>query len=65
MIAEDKLRDLRGDALRKMNQNGVLPLVMAHLFSLPLVREIFGKQAQQGKGPQGAAGAPIEAPAFV
>jgi hypothetical protein len=65
MVAEDKLRDLRGDALRKMNQNGVLPLVMAHLFSLPLVREIFGKQVQQGKGPQGVADAPIEAPAFV
>jgi hypothetical protein len=53
MVAEDKLRELRGDTLRKMNQNGMLPLVMAHLFSLPMIREIFAKQMQQGKAPQG------------
>ena len=52
MINEEKLRELRGDELRKMNQNGMLPLIMAHLFSLQLIREIFGKQVQQGKGPQ-------------
>jgi hypothetical protein len=52
MVNEEKLRDLRGDSLRKMNQNGMLPLVMAHLFSMALVRDIFGKQVQQGKGPQ-------------
>ncbi|HEY6917457.1 MAG TPA: SapC family protein [Allosphingosinicella sp.] len=50
MVAEDKLRDLRGDALRKMNQNGMLPLIMAHLFSLSHARDIFNKQAQQKKG---------------
>jgi hypothetical protein len=52
MVNEEKLRDLRGDELRKMNQNGMLPLVMAHLFSMALMREIFGRQVQQGKGPQ-------------
>ncbi|HEY0028442.1 MAG TPA: SapC family protein [Allosphingosinicella sp.] len=52
MVNEEKLRELRGDSLRKMNQNGMLPLVMAHLFSMALVRDIFGKQVQQGKGPQ-------------
>jgi hypothetical protein len=52
MINEEKLRELRGDELRKMNQNGMLPLILAHLFSLQLIREIFGKQLQQGKGPQ-------------
>jgi hypothetical protein len=52
MVAEEKLRELRGDELRKMNQNGMLMLVMAHLFSLQLVPEIFSKQVQQGKGPQ-------------
>jgi hypothetical protein len=57
MVAEDKVRELRGDMLRKMNQNGMLQLVMAHLFSLPTIREIFAKQVQQGKGPQ-LAGAP-------
>jgi hypothetical protein len=60
MINEEKLRELRGDELRKMNQNGMLPLIMAHLFSLQLIREIFGKQLQQGKGPQVAA---FQAPA--
>jgi hypothetical protein len=52
MVAEEKLRELRGDALRKMNQNGMLPLIMAHMFSLSLVPEIFSKQLRQGKGPQ-------------
>ncbi|MDB5699584.1 MAG: multidrug transporter [Alphaproteobacteria bacterium] len=52
IIAEEKIRELRGDELRKMNQNGMLPLIIAHLFSLPLIRELFGKQAQQGKIPQ-------------
>jgi hypothetical protein len=51
MVNEEKLRELRGDELRKMNQNGILPLVMAHLFSMSLMREIFGRQVQQGKGP--------------
>ncbi|SMF61470.1 SapC family protein [Allosphingosinicella indica] len=44
MVSEEKVRDLRGDELRKMNQKGLLPLVMAHLFSLGQIREIFGKQ---------------------
>jgi hypothetical protein len=30
----------------------MLPLIYAHLFSLDLVREIFGRQVSQGKGPQ-------------
>jgi hypothetical protein len=51
MVDEAKFRELRGDALRKMNQNGMLPLIMAHLFSLPMIREIFAKQMTQGKGP--------------
>jgi hypothetical protein len=51
MVSEEKLRDLRGDALRKMNQNGMLPLIMAHLFSMAMVRDIFSKQVIQGKGP--------------
>lgn len=58
MVAEDKLRELRGDTLRKMNQNGMLPLVMAHMFSLSHARDIFNKQVNQGKGPDLAATAP-------
>ena len=51
MINEEKLRDLRGDVLRKMNQSGMLPLLHAHLFSLGLMREIFARQIAQGKVP--------------
>ncbi|MEO8176209.1 MAG: SapC family protein [Sphingomicrobium sp.] len=51
MVDEDKLRELRGDELRKMNQNGMLGLIYAHLFSLPQIREVFSRQVTQGKGP--------------
>ena len=53
MIDEAKFRELRGDELRKMNQNGMLGLVMAHLFSLALVRDIFARHVSQGSGPIG------------
>jgi hypothetical protein len=59
MVDEEKLRELRGDELRKMNQNGLLPLLFAHLFSLSQTREIFARQVEQGKGP---AGVPSSAP---
>jgi hypothetical protein len=51
MIDEAKLRDLRGDTVRKLNQNGILALIHAHLFSLQLMREIFAVQVAQGKVP--------------
>lgn len=51
MVNEEKLRDLRGDQLRKINQSGLLPLIYAHLFSLQLMREVFEAQVSQGKGP--------------
>ena len=51
MVDEDKLRDLRGDELRKFNQSGLLPVMYAHLFSLSQVRELFSRQVDQGKGP--------------
>ncbi|CAN5342582.1 SapC family protein [soil metagenome] len=52
MVAEEKLRDLRGDTLRKMMKSGLLPLVHAHLFSLNLMREIFGRQVAQNMVPE-------------
>ena len=55
MVDEEKFRELNGDVLRKISQNGILPLVNAHLFSLPLIREVFGRQMQQGKVPEQAA----------
>lgn len=51
MVDEEKLRDMRGDELRKMNQSGMLALIYAHLFSLPQIREVFSRQVEQGKGP--------------
>lgn len=52
MVNEEKLNDLRGDQLRKIHKNGMLPLLYAHLFSLSLMREVFGMQAAQGKLPK-------------
>ena len=51
MVDEEKFQALRGDELRKLNQNGALPLIMAHLFSLSVIREIFARQMAQGTGP--------------
>lgn len=52
IVDEKKLADLRGDQLRKIAQNGMLPLIYAHLFSLSTMRDIFARQMQQGKMPQ-------------
>jgi hypothetical protein len=51
MVNEEKMRDLRGDQLRKMSQSGMLTLLYAHLFSLPLTSEIFNRQIEQNKFP--------------
>ena len=52
MVNEEKMREMNGDTLRKLNQNGILPLIYAHLFSLPQIREIFGRQMALGKVPE-------------
>ena len=49
MIDQNKLREVRGDVLRGWSKSGLLPLIHAHLFSLDLIREIFGRQLKQGK----------------
>ena len=54
MVDENKLREVRGDVLRQWNQNGMLAIIYAHLFSLELVRDIFGRQMAQNKVPQPA-----------
>lgn len=51
MINEEKLAELRGDQLRKMQKSGMLPLVHAHLFSLALMPQIFDRQVKLGKMP--------------
>jgi hypothetical protein len=62
MIDEEKIREMRGDELRKFNQNGMLPLIYAHLFSLSQMRDVFARQMQQGKAPEQV---PMPAPATV
>lgn len=61
MVDEQKFRDLHGDQLRKINQNGMLPLIVAHLFSLTLMRDLFGRQMALGKVPTQAVGEPVPA----
>jgi len=58
MVDEQKLRDMDAETLHKLNQNGILPLLHAHLFSLALMRELFQRQLQQGKAPPTAAAPP-------
>ena len=52
MINQEKLQALKGEALETLTSNGVMALIFAHLFSLELMRTIFARQVQQGKGPQ-------------
>ena len=52
MVDEKKFSELSGDKLRKMNQNGMLPVILAHLLSLAQIREIFQRQMKLGKGPK-------------
>jgi hypothetical protein len=54
MVSEEKLRELRGDQLRRINQSGLLALIHAHLFSLSLIRDLFARQQAAGMGPVAA-----------
>lgn len=51
IISEEAVKNLRGDVARKWLQNGLMPLVYAHLFSLQRMPDIFSRQARQGKLP--------------
>lgn len=53
MVNQEKLVEIRGDVLRGWAQSGLLPLIYAHIFSLELVSQVFARQVEQGKGPQG------------
>ena len=59
MVDEGKLNELRGDQLRKIVQNGMLPLIYAHLFSLSQMRDIFSRQMRIGKVPEPQLVAPL------
>lgn len=51
MINEEKLKTLDAETAKKFVDNGIMPLVYAHLFSLTLTRDIFARQMAQGKVP--------------
>jgi len=51
MVNEEKLNELRGDQLRKIQKSGLLPLIYAHLFSLSTLPQIFDRQVRLGKAP--------------
>ena len=44
MVDENKLREVRGDQARKWMQSGMMGVIYAHLFSLPLIRDLYEKQ---------------------
>ena len=56
MINQEKLKELAADKIKAWHESGLLPLIYAHLMSLDLMRFVFAKQAEQGKGPTVAAG---------
>ena len=43
MVAEERLRELRGDQARKLVANGLLGMVYAHMFSLSQIRDLFAQ----------------------
>ena len=51
MINEEKLNDLRGDQLRKIQKSGLLALIYAHMFSLAALPQVFERQVKLGKAP--------------
>jgi hypothetical protein len=51
MVSEEALNDLRGDVARKLVKSGAMALIYAHLFSLGLTRDLFGRQMEAGLVP--------------
>lgn len=56
MVSQEKLLALDVEKLKNWHEIGLLPLVYAHLMSLDLMRVIFARQTEQGKGPGAANG---------
>ena len=52
MVDQEKLRDLSAEKIEAWHKNGVLMLIHAHIYSLDLMRNIFGRQVAQGKAPK-------------
>jgi hypothetical protein len=51
MVSEEAVNELRGDVARKLIRSGAMALIYAHLFSLGLTRELFGRQLAAGLAP--------------
>jgi hypothetical protein len=51
MVDEQAVNELRGDVARKLVKSGAMALIYAHLFSLGLTRDLFGRQLEAGKVP--------------
>ena len=55
MVDEKKLRELPVETVEALNNNGMIMLIHAHLFSMNLMRRLFERQSAQGKAPLPAA----------
>lgn len=51
MINQEKLAEIDAKQIEEWQKSGLLMLIHAHIFSLDLMRVVFGRQIQQGKGP--------------
>lgn len=54
MVNEEKLRELDAETAKLWTGNGIMALIFAHLFSLDMMRLIFGRQVAQDKLPAAA-----------
>jgi hypothetical protein len=51
MVNEEKLREIDAETAKAWTNNGIMALIFAHLFSMDIMRVIFGRQVSQGKMP--------------
>ena len=56
MINQEKLREIDAETAKKWNDNGLMMLIHAHIFSLDMMRAIFSRQVEQGTAPDAFAG---------
>ena len=52
MIDQDKFRDLDDKIVLEWHKNGLLSIIHSHIYSLELMRVLFGKQVKQGTAPE-------------
>lgn len=54
MVNEEKLRALDAETAQQWTANGIMALIFAHMFSMDVMRVIFGRQMAQNKVPAAA-----------